>query len=139
MKKAVWALLLFCFACTPKPKMPVVHISLTDSSRSVEFKGLDYAIISEISRDSIPGIWESLLPVYRMPADTDLKNYQPMQHGRYVLKDSAVIFTPDTAFIKGQAYFMRYYQFKGENVWDFIKGEKRLGEVQFMDLVVKVD
>ena len=62
-----------------------------------------------------------------------------MQHGRYVLKDSAVIFTPDTAFVKGQTYFMRYYQFKGENVWDFIKGKKRLGEVQFMDLVVKVD
>ncbi|MDB5087994.1 MAG: hypothetical protein JWR09_1988 [Mucilaginibacter sp.] len=138
MKKSAWVLLLFCFACTSKPKAPVVHISLTDSNRSVKFKGLDYAIVSEIGRDSIPGMWESLLPVYRMPADTDLKNYQPVQHGRYTLKDSAVIFTPDTAFIKGQTYFMRYYQFKGENVWDYIKGKKRLGTVGYSDLVIKL-
>jgi hypothetical protein len=138
MKKSAWVLLLFCFACTSKSKAPVVHISLTDSNHSVKFKGLDYAIISEIGRDSIPGMWESLLPVYRMPADTDLKNYQPVQHGHYTLKDSAVIFTPDTAFIKGQTYFMRYYQFKGENIWDYIKGKKRLGAVGYSDLVIKL-
>lgn len=139
MKKAALTLLLFCFACSSKPKTPVVHVSLTDSDHAVKVKGLDYAIVSEIGRDSIPGIWENFLPVYRMPADTDLKNYQPIQHGLYTLKDSAIVFTPDTPFVKGQTYFMRYYQFKGENVWDYIKGKKRLGEVQFTDLVVKVD
>jgi hypothetical protein len=138
MKKAAWILLLFCFACTSKPKAPVVYISLADSNRSVKFKGLDYAIVSEINRDPIPGIWENLLPVYRMPADTDLKNYQPVQHGLYTLKDSAVVFTPDTPFVKGQTYFIRYYQFKGENIWDYIKGKKRLGAVGYSDLVIKL-
>lgn len=138
MKKAALILLLFCFACSSKPKAPVVHISLTDSNHAVKVKGLDYAIVSEIGRDSIPGIWENFLPVYRMPADTDLKNYQPIQHGLYTLKDSAVVFTPDTPFVKGHTYFMRYYQFKGENVWDFIKGKKRLGAVQYSDLVIKL-
>ncbi|MDB4920324.1 hypothetical protein [Mucilaginibacter sp.] len=137
MKKAAWILLLFCFACTSKPKAPVAYISSADSNRSVKFKGLDYAIVSEINRDPIPGIWENLLPVYRMPADTDLKNYQPVQHGLYILKDSAVIFTPDTPFVKGQTYFMRYYQFKGENIWDYIKGKKRLGRVGYSDLVIR--
>jgi hypothetical protein len=138
MKKAAWILLLFCFACTPKPKAPIVHISLTNSNRSVKFTGLDYAIISEINRDSTAGIWETLLPVYRMPADTDLKNYQPVQHGVYTLKDSAVVYTPDTPFVKGKTYFMRYYQFKGENIWDFIKGKKRLGAAGYCDLVIKL-
>jgi hypothetical protein len=137
MKKAAWGLLLFCFACTQKPKEPVVHISLADSNRSVKFKGLDYAIISEINRDAEPGIWENLLPVYRMPADTELKNYQPVQHGLYTLRDSAVIFKPDTPFVKGQTYFMRYYQFKGDDVWDFIKRRKRLGTVGYNDLVIR--
>jgi hypothetical protein len=137
MKKSAWVLLLFCIACTSKPKDPIVHISLADSNRSVKFKGLDYAIVSEINRDPIPGIWENLLPVYRMPADTDLKNYQPIQHGLYTLKDSAVVFTPDTPFVKGQTYFIRYYQFKGENIWDYIKGKKRLGAVGYSDLVIR--
>lgn len=138
MKKAALILLLFCFACASKPKTPVIHISLTDSNHAVKVRGLDYAIVSEIGRDSVPGIWENFLPVYRMPADTDLKNYQPIQHGLYTLKDSAVVFTPDTPFVKGQTYFMRYYQFKGENVWDYIKGKKRLGEVRYSDLVIKL-
>jgi hypothetical protein len=139
MKIAVWILLLFCFACTQKPGAPVIQINLTESSRSVKFKGLDYAILSEISRDSIPDIWENLLPVYHMPADTELKNYQPVQHGSYILKDSAIVFTPDTPFIKGQTYFMRYYQFSGENIWDYIKGKKRLGEAKYRDLLIKID
>jgi hypothetical protein len=130
--------LLFCFGCSSKPKAPVVHVSLTDSNHAVKVRGLDYAIVSEIGRDSIPGIWENFLPVYRMPADTDLKNYQPIQHGLYTLKDSAVVFKPDTPFVKGQTYFMRYYQFKGENIWDYIKGKKRLGAVGYHDLVIKL-
>ena len=138
MKKIALVLLSFCFACTSKPKVPVVRISLTDSNRSVKFTGLDYAITSEISRDSTAGAWETLLPVYRMPADTDLKNYQPVQHGTYILKDSAVVFTPDTPFVKGHTYFMRYYQFKGENVWDYVKGKKRLGGAGYSDLVIKL-
>ncbi len=138
MKKIVLVLILFCLACTSKPAKPLVRISLTDSNRSVKFRGLDYAIISEISRDSIAGIWENLLPVYRMPADTDLKSYQPVQHGKYQLKDSSVMFTPDTPFVKGHTYFMRYYHFEGSNIWDYIKGKKRLKAAHYNDLVIRL-
>jgi hypothetical protein len=138
MKRSAWFLLLICFGCAHKPKTPEVHISLINNNHSVEFKGLDYAIISEINRDSVPDVWEHLLPVYRMPADTDLKNYQPVQHGLYQLKDSALVFTPDTPFVKGKTYFMRYYQFGGGvNVWDFIKGKKKLRSIRYIDLVFK--
>jgi hypothetical protein len=137
MKKTAWILLLIFFSCSQKPKPPAVHISLVNDNKSIRFNGLDNAIVSEINRDTIPGIWENLVPVFKMPADTDVKNYQPVQHGLYTLKDSSVIFTPDTPFVKGQTYFMRYYIFKGENMWDYIKGKKRLGEVAYRDLVVK--
>lgn len=139
MKKSAWLLLIFCFACNQKPKTPPVHISLINNNRSVKFTGLDNAIVNEISRDTARDVWQTLLPVYKMPADTDLKNYQPVQPGAYTVKDSAVVFTPDTAFVKGHRYFMRYYLFKGENMWDYIERKKRLGNIQKIDLVVKVE
>jgi hypothetical protein len=136
MKRLGWLLVIICFGCTPKPKAPVVHISLTNNRQSVKFTGLDYAIISEINRDSAS--WQSLLPLYRMPTDTDLKNYQPAQPGRYVLKDSAIVFTPDTPFLKGQAYFMRYYQFGERNTpLDYIRGRTKLGTAHYVDLIFK--
>ncbi len=126
------------FGCASKPKTPPVHISLINNNRSVKFKGLDYAVIREIDRDSVFGTWENLLPVFRMPADTDLKNYQPVQPGSYQLKDSTVVFTPDTPFTKGQIYFVRHFEFdKGDNIWDYIKGKKKLGKIPYTDLIFK--
>jgi len=139
MKKTAWLLLILCFACNQKPKAPPVHISLINNKQSVKFTGLDNTIVNEISRDTVREVWQTLLPVYKMPADSDLKNYQPVQPGAYAVKDSAVVFTPDTPFVRGHAYFMRYYRFKGENMWDYIQGKKRLGNVEHIDLVVKVD
>ncbi len=125
-------------ACTSKPQSPSIHISLVNNDHSVKIKGLEYAVIREINRDSVTDGWQNLLPVYRMPADTDMKDYQPVQHGQYRLKDSAVVFTPDTPFIKGTTYFVRYYQF-GVNAdgWDLIKSKKKPGSTHFIDLVFK--
>jgi hypothetical protein len=133
----LFSIILF-IGCTHKPRTAGVHASLVNNKSSVEFKGLDYAIISEINRDSVPGIWQNLLPVFKMPVDTDLKNYQPMQPGRYQLLDSAVVFTPDTPFVKGQTYFIRYFEF-GENSdkWAYIRGIKKLGKIPYKDLIFK--
>ncbi|HAL82997.1 MAG TPA: hypothetical protein DCO83_12810 [Mucilaginibacter sp.] len=126
MKKTAWFLLSFCFACTPKPKTPAVQVSIVNN-----------AIMGEINRDTASGVWKSLLPVYRMPKDTDLKDYQSVQPGIYRLKDSAIVFTPDTPFAKGQTYFMRFYQFGGNSTWDFISGKKKLRSVHYIDLPFK--
>ena len=116
--------------------MPVVHVSLTDNDSAVKFTGLDASIMGEISRDTAVNVWQNLLPVYRMPADTDMKDYQPVQHGRYHLKDSSVVFTPDTPFTKGHSYFMRYYRFEGgDDTWEIIKGKKKLRGLRYVDLV----
>lgn len=130
-------MLIFC-SCARKNKAPVIHISLTKDNKSVKFTGLDKEIVTEINRDSIPGVWENLVPVFKMPADTDLKTYQPVQHGAYALMDSSVVFTPDTPFVKGQTYFMRYYIFNGSDIWDYLRGKKKLGNVTHRDLVIKL-
>src|SRR6185312_9201481 len=98
---ACFLFLLLCIGCSRKPET-LVKVALVDSGHSVKFTGLDYAVISEINRDSTTGLWKTLIPVFRMPADTDLKTYQPVQPGSYKLIDSAIIFTPDTPFIKGR-------------------------------------
>lgn len=136
MKKVLFIIILFCFGYKQQSKEPVVNISLVDSNHSVKFSGLDFAVISEINRDSVQDAWRGLLPVFKMPADTDLKDYQPVQPGVYRLKDSAVVFTPDTPFDKGKTYFMRYYRFdKNGGVMDFIKGKKKLRETPYIDLI----
>ena len=139
MKKIiVWLFPMLCVGCTHQPSAPAVHINLVNNNRSIRFTGLDYAIISEINRDAIPGIWQSLIPVYRMPADTDLKDYQPLQSGVYQIAGSAVVFTPDTPFIKGKTYFVRYYQFgEGRSVTDYIRGRKKFQEMTYKDLIFK--
>ena len=138
MKKILWLSLVFCCGCVNKPKVPAVHIGLVNNNQSVKFTGLDDAIMGEINRDSVSDIWENLLPVYRMPADTDLKDYQPVQPGKYTVQDSVVIFTPDTPFQRGQAYFIRYYHFdKGSSLWGHIKDHQKLNSPHYTDLIFK--
>jgi hypothetical protein len=138
MKRSILFLLLLCFGCSSKPKAPAVQISLVNNNRSVEFKGLDYAVVNEINRDSVQGVWQGLIPVYRMPVDTDMKDYQPVQPGTYRLKDRSVVFTPDTPFAKGKFYFLRYYRFsQDQSMWDFIKTKKKLGHTPYIDLIFK--
>jgi hypothetical protein len=138
MKKIVWLFLMLCLGCTHGPKQAAVHITLINNNQSIKFTGLDYAIISEISRDTVQGIWQGLLPVYGMPADTDMKDYQKPLPGLYRLKDSAIVFTPNTPFVKNQTYFARYFEFDDKNsTWDFIKGKKKLGKTPFIDLIFR--
>jgi len=133
-EKIIVCLLLFCLGCSHQPKAPAVHVSVINNT-SVQFTGLDPAIVGEIGRDTTRDVWENLIPVYKMPADTDMKDFQPVQHGAYQIKDSVVLFTPDTPFVKGHTYFMRHYQFTGGiKPWDMLKGKKKLGSVHYEDL-----
>lgn len=135
MKRLVFLFFVLCIGCVRKEAVQI-KVALTDGGRSVKFTGLDYAILAEITRDSSKEIWQALIPVYQMPADTDLKSYQPAQPGSYQLKDRSIVFTPDTPFVKGRAYFMRYYRFENDNsMIDYVRGRKKLGRVPYTDLV----
>ena len=135
--KVFLSLLIFsCMGCSNTPKSPVIHIGKIDQERSIKISGLDVAVIQDIARDSSGANWQGLMPVYKMPADTEMKNYQPMQPGTYHIADGAVIFTPDTPFVSHQTYFVRYYKFDtGNKLTDFIGGRNRPGSLHYIDLI----
>lgn len=115
-----------------------VQLTPTADKHSIKLSGMDYLVLQDIGRDSSGAAWQSLMPVYKMPADTDLKSYQPVQPGNYAIKDSAVVFTPDTPFTAGQTYFLRYYKFDAASKpTDFITGHNKLGSLHYTDLIFK--
>ncbi|MDB4926670.1 hypothetical protein [Mucilaginibacter sp.] len=136
--KKIWLLIIcVCLGCTANPPKTTIHISLVNNNQSLKITGIDPVIMHDINRDTI-NAWQSLFAVYRMPADTAMKDYQPIQPGQYQLKDSILVFTPDTPFTKQQSYFVRYYNYAGnKNIWDYIKGNARIGKLHFTDLIFK--
>jgi len=129
--------ILFCLACKNHQPSAIINIKLIDSGHSLQIAGIDPLILNEIARDSTNN-WQALFAVYKLPADTDLKDYQPEQPGRYRVVDSAVTFIPDTPFTKQQTYFLRYYRYgDNKNPWDFIKGKSRPGQVHYTDITFK--
>jgi hypothetical protein len=137
MKKHYLLFLLFCLGCGDKARITAIHISLTDNKQSLKITGIDSLIMQDINRDTV-STWQSLFAIYRMPADTSLKNYQPVQPGKYQLKGNAVIFNPDTAFAQQQTYFLRYYNYDGnKSVWDYITGKTRVGQLHYNDVIFK--
>jgi hypothetical protein len=139
MNKSIVLFVMLCFGCNAnKNSSAPVKINLTADKHSINIVGLDNTIVQDINRDSLGGNWQSLVPVYKMPADTDLKNYQPAQPGKYIVKDSIVVFTPDTAFIARQTYFVRYYKFDANTkAADYILGHNKLGSLPYTDLIFK--
>ncbi|WP_184547721.1 hypothetical protein [Mucilaginibacter sp. FT3.2] len=131
--------MLFAFGCTGnKSVTSQIKINLSPDKHSLEITGLDPLIVQDINRDSSATNWQSLVPVFKMPADTDMKNYQPMQPGKYLVQDSVVTFTPDTPFAKKQTYFVRYYKFDANSkASDFIMGHNKLGSLHYTDLIFK--
>ncbi len=139
MKKFGLSLVLvFCVSCAHHPPIINIAINLIDSNKSLKISGFDKAVVTDIAQNGNGGAWQALLPVYKMPADTDMKDFQTAQPGKYQLQDSTIIFTPDTAFKKGQAYFVRWYQYdKIEDAWQYIRQKKRTGSMSYKDLLFR--
>jgi len=139
MKKLPYLFFLMCLSCSqPRQQNSLVRLSLTQNNTTLQFSGLDKLVLNDIARDSNNAVWQSLIPVYKMPADTDMKNYQPEQPGKYVIKDSIVAFTPDTPFVKGKTYFVRNYKpGQASTNADYIKGRGKAGKMHYIDLIFK--
>lgn len=138
MKKLIFLLTLLFSACSPPEQRVNISIALINNNQSLQFKGLDPSIMGEINRDSSGQGWLGLIPVYRMPADTNMKSFQPEQPGKYRMANSTVVFTPDTPFVKGQAYFVRWHHVDDNaKPSDFLKGNRQLGRTRFTDLIFK--
>ena len=103
--------MLFCIACNNQANQDSpINIHLGKDSQSIVISGLDYATLQELKKDSLSlENFQSLFPVHRIPADTDMADLQPEQPGTYLVTDSILTFSPDTAFKKHQQYFARFY------------------------------
>ena len=130
-------IVFFC-GCKPAPQSPIVTITKT-ANNAIKFSGLDRGMIQSLNTDSASAsAWQSYIPVYKMPKDTDAKDLQPVQPGKYVVLDSLVIFTPDTPLQQGQAYFARCYQYdKGSSMWQHIKNHEKITGRNYTDLILK--
>ena len=116
----------------------MLNISLDNNKQTLKVTGLSTAIVQDINRDTTTNKWQQLIPVYRMPIDTDMKDFQPIQPGNYLVKDSLIFFTPDTLFVRQQTYFIRHYHYdEDRSFWSFIKGERRVGKTNHTDLIFK--
>lgn len=135
--KKVLLLWLFLSGCTTRSNTNI-SISLIDSNHSLQISGFDKEIIDDIAQNSADSAWLSLLPVYKMPADTDMKDFQNAQPGKYRVKDSLVIYTPDTPFRKGQVYFVRSFDYnQAKDAWAFVREQKQKGSIGHKDLLFK--
>ena len=129
--------LLLLFGCSPDSKKIDFKIVLQNGS-ALKITGPDSLILNEIQRDS--GAWQTIFPVYRMPADTDMKDFQRPQPGAYRRVVNAILFTPDTPFVNGQTYFLRSFQFgEGKSTWDIIRHKQKLGSQAYTDLTFKMN
>jgi hypothetical protein len=135
MRRLNLLFVLVFIGCQLKAPDAAVHISLINQQQTLQITGIDPVIMQDINRDTAAN-WQALFPIYRMPADTGMKNYQPMQPGNYQLKGSVLLFTPDTAFTPQQTYFMRYYNYgSNKSIWDYVKGKAKINQTRFADLI----
>ncbi|RYY34981.1 MAG: hypothetical protein EOP46_11555 [Sphingobacteriaceae bacterium] len=136
MKKALYIFLLFCFGCAGKKDDIMVTVKPITSG-SLQINGLPADMLYQLNRDTITERWYTLMPVFKMPADADLIDDQPEQPGTYKVAGNTILFTPDTAFVKGQQYFLRFYHIeKGNSVWDLIgKNKVRPGTHTHTDVI----
>jgi len=136
MKKLLPFLMVFLAACQSKPASTIV---LYINQKSVQVKGIQATELYGLKTDSLNRqAWQSLFPVYKMPADTDLRNYQRPVWGKYSLVNDVISFTPDTPFVKDSIYFARYYRFAdGLNGGNMVIDKRKPGETPYTELIFK--
>ncbi|QKJ32538.1 hypothetical protein HQ865_23165 [Mucilaginibacter mali] len=138
MKKLLLPLLLLLAACRSKPAT-VVNIVPDKAYGMIKATGLPVYMLNGIQRDSLPvDAWQNLLLVCKMPADTDLRNYQPAIKGKYGISSGAITFTPDTPFKAGQTYFARYYHYDDKiSGLDLVLHRRETGKATYTELIFK--
>ncbi|WCT12396.1 hypothetical protein [Mucilaginibacter jinjuensis] len=136
MKKTVWLLCFILVGCAKKPNQQQFAVKITGAN-SVKIAGIDYNILSNLNGDSL-GLsqWQAILPVYKMPADTDMMDFVSPQPGKYKLIKDVLVFVADTPFQKNAKYFARYYKLHDDsNAWDLMKGKWKNGSPKYAEVI----
>ncbi len=136
MKKLYLLFFLAATGCS-RPQPVLIRTELVNNGNTLKITGSDSTILNDIARGDSAGL-QVLFPIYNMPADTDMKDFQEQQPGKYMLKSGEVFFTPDTPFKRKQTYFLRYYNYAlSGDVWEFIKTSNHKGKPPHADYTFK--
>ncbi|WP_147238699.1 hypothetical protein [Mucilaginibacter hurinus] len=130
--------LLFLFIiCSCTTDVAKQHVKVEPKvDGSLKIIGLDPAIIQAIVRDTMADKWQNLFPVYKIPKRLDSEDYQPPQPGNYTVAGDAILFAPDTPFVKGNSYYIRLYLYEeGTSMWDIISKKNKLGQYRYNDIL----
>jgi hypothetical protein len=132
MKKFL-PLLLLLAACNNQSAVILKASFANDTILNIS--GIDNATLSKLGNDA-PAILQQLVQVYRMPTDTDMKDYQPQQPGAYILKGDKLYFVADTPFVEGARYFLRYYEYESGGICDLIKFGHKPGDSRYTEIML---
>lgn len=134
MKKSGWLLVVILMGCAKKPGQQQLAVKVRGANL-VEFSGIDYNTLSNLSQDSLSlAQWQAILPVYKAPADTDMKDFVNPQPGKYALVKDTLVFVADTPFQKNSQYFARYYKLHDDaSAWDLLKGKWKNGAPKYRE------
>jgi hypothetical protein len=137
-KNSLLLILLLIAACQSKP-VDTIRISINHQQNSLKVTGVSATSLYGLRHDTLSlQAWQNLFPVYQMPADTDLRNYQPAISGKYALSGNIIVFKPDTPFVAGQTYFARYYHYDEHlSSIDMALNRRKPGETPYTELIFK--
>ncbi|MXV13959.1 hypothetical protein [Hufsiella ginkgonis] len=102
---------LACLAgCTRDRKRDrKVIISLSPDSTSVIVNGMNPGLLEILRTDTLSADdWQSVLLVCKESVDETLQGMEPAYSGEYAVRDSSVIYTPDSGFVKKYTYRAEY-------------------------------
>jgi hypothetical protein len=138
MKKLIMISLLLA-GCTAANQHQQLRVSVKNDSL-IQISGMEANTLAGLAADSLSvEQWQQLLPVYPMPADTDMKDFAQPCPGRYFIKSAQVAFVADTPFAKGKMYFVRSYQFHDDSGsgWDIFKSKWKSRKPQYQEVIFK--
>lgn len=101
--------------------------------------GINIMALDGIKADTLSlSSWQNLFPVFAMPTDTSLRNYQQPLPGKYTVTAKNIIFKPDISLTPGRIYFARYYRYDEELTgFDMIMKHRNPGKIAYTELIFK--
>lgn len=87
-----------------------LYISLSEDSSAIELHKVRPDVLEYFTSDSISEKdWKGFLSIYPETNDLETRDLQKPLDGKYIVRDSLIVFIPDPEFQKGSSYFVRVY------------------------------
>ncbi len=97
--------LISCQSAAPKQGNGTIYFELNKGSSKIVLKGIDHNIIQSMRNDSLgQAELQSVYSVYPQSANEELIGLEKPFPGKIDVEADRLVFTPDSAFAKGQIY-----------------------------------